>query len=374
MMATRKIRIGVVGANASYGWSPQAHLPALVALPEYEVAAVCTAHPDTARESSEKFGVPLAFHDIGTMLAKADLDAVSIVVRVPGHYALTKAALEAGKHTLCEWPLGNGLEETRELAGLARSQGIHSATCLQGRYSPVIVRMKELIDEGYVGELVSCHMTQLMEGVLERPSDRTWQSDKTQGATHLTIQTGHAIDYFCMCVGEFSEVAAQVSTQVDQWHQTDTGHMVDVTAPDNILVSGRLANGAVASVHVASVPWHGGGYKIRVFGREGTLFIDQSEPGYGWMGGIRLLGGRSGDSSLQELPIPERLTSLPDGVPSGPAENVARLYRAWAEAISTGNRFIPDFDSALIRYNLLDAIQRASDQGAAPRVEGLPDG
>ncbi len=373
-MADSKIRIGVVGANPTYGWSPSAHLPALLALPEYELAAVCTAHPETARESAEKFGAAQAFHDIGTMLDEAELDAVSVVVRVPGHYALTKAALEAGKNTLCEWPLGNGIDETRELADLARTRGVQSAVCLQGRYSPVMVRLRELIAEGYVGELVSCHMTQLMEGVLERPSDRTWQSDKTQGATHLTIQTGHAIDYFCMCVGEFSEVAAQVSTQVDQWRQTDTGHMVDVTAPDNILVSGRLANGAVASVHVASVPWHGGGYTIRVFGRDGTLVVTQSDPGYGWMGGIRLLGGRSGDSPLEELPIPERLTQLPEGVPEGPPENVARLYRAWAESIRSGDRFEPDFDSALSRYHLLEAIQAASDQGKTQQVEGPPVG
>jgi predicted dehydrogenase len=62
-----------------------------------------------------------------------------------------------------------------------------------------------------------------------------------------------------------------VSTQVPQWHETDTDRLVDVSAPDTILVSGKLANGAVASVHVASVPWHGSGMKVEVYGREGTL-------------------------------------------------------------------------------------------------------
>ena len=76
-----------------------------------------------------------------------------------------------------------------------------------------------------------------------------------------------------MCLGEFKEVSSVISTQVPQWHETDTDRMVDVTSPDNILISGTLESGAVVSAHVSSIPWHGSGCKLEVYGREVTLSL-----------------------------------------------------------------------------------------------------
>jgi predicted dehydrogenase len=136
---------------------------------------------------------------------------------------------------------------------------------------------------------------------------------------------------------------------------------VDVTAPDNILVSGRLANGAVASIHIASVPWHGSGMKLEVYGREGTLVVStglsaQIDP-------VRLQGGRSTDQTLQEMPIPDRLSALSSSVPEGEPLNVARMYQGFAEAIRAGKRVEPDFATAVTRHQLIEAVQTASDQG-----------
>jgi len=180
-MTSEKLRVGVIGANVNYGWGPRAHMPALLSLPEIEVAAVCTAHEDTARESAEKYGVPLAFHDHEEMLSKADIDAVAVIVRVPLHHRLTMDALEAGKHVFTEWPLGANLAEAEEMAELARKQQVHTMVGLQARCSPATLRMKELVEEGYVGEVLSCHMSLFGSGVLTRTSDRTWQRDRTLG-------------------------------------------------------------------------------------------------------------------------------------------------------------------------------------------------
>jgi predicted dehydrogenase len=256
------------------------------------------------------------------------------------------------------------------MADLARSQGVHTMVGLQGRFAPAFRRLKELLDEGYVGEVLACHLTQIRPGVLTRTSGRTWQRDRTLGATTLTIPFGHAVDCMCMCVGEFSEVSSVVSTQVPQWYETDTKRMVDVTAPDNIVVTGTLANGAVASIHVASVPWHGSGLKFEVYGREGTLVAStglsaQIDP-------VRLEGGRGTDRTLQTLPIPDRLTAVPPGVPEGEPLNVARMYQNLAKAIATGQRVEPDFATAVTRHKLIDAVQAASDQGkrVPVRVDG----
>ena len=365
-MATDKMRLGVIGANVSYGWTPRAHMPAIANMPQIELAAVCTAHEDTAKASAEAFGAPLAFHDHHEMLRNAELDAVAVVVRVPLHHRLTMDALQAGKHVYTEWPLGANLQEAAEMAGLARSKGVHTMVGLQSRCSPAFLTLKELVADGYVGEVLSCHLDQFGSGVLTRTSGRTWQRDRELGATTLTIAFGHAIDAMCMCLGELVDVSAVVNTRVPQWHETDTDRMVDVTAPDNILVSGTLAGGAVASAHVSSVPWHGSGYRLEIYGREGTLVLTGQDSAS--IGGVRLLGGKGGSSSLEEITLSPKHTWVPDSVPQGPPFNIAQLWGRFADAVATDERAEPDFDTAVTRHKLLDAIQRASDTGLRQTV------
>jgi predicted dehydrogenase len=276
-MATDKIRLGVIGANPTVGWAPRAHLPALAASPDIELTAVCTTRQESATASAQKYGAKMAFHDYRDMLACPDIDAVAVVLRVPSHYEPTRAALEAGKHVFTEWPLGKDTAEAEALTTLARQQGLQTCVGLQARAAPAVLYMKELIDTGYVGEVLSCNMGLLRDGVLQRRSDRTWQRDNTLGATTLTIAAGHAIDAMRFIVGDFRHVAAVVTTQVSQWLEVDTQRLVDVTAPDNILVSGQLTSGAVASVHVASIPWAGSGYRLEIYGREGTLVATSAE-------------------------------------------------------------------------------------------------
>ena len=97
------IRVGIVGATVTQGgsgWGANAHVPALQALPNYELKAVCTAHEDTAKASAEKFGADLAFHDMGEMVAHPDVDLIAVVVRVPWHQDLVMAAINANKPVL----------------------------------------------------------------------------------------------------------------------------------------------------------------------------------------------------------------------------------------------------------------------------------
>src|SRR5207245_5843977 len=98
------IRVGLVGATVTpggSGWGANAHVPALRALAECEIWAVCTAHPETAEASRDAFGAEMAFHDFDAMLARSDIELVTVVVRVPKHHELVMKALEAGKAVYC---------------------------------------------------------------------------------------------------------------------------------------------------------------------------------------------------------------------------------------------------------------------------------
>src|SRR5579863_10263404 len=138
-----KIRLGLLGASVTGTWSSRSHLPAARASTAVELTAVCTTRADSAEAARQAYGAKLAFDDWRKMVASPEIDAVAVVVRVPSHYEPTKAALQAGKHVYCEWPLGRTTAEAEELARLARAKGLATAIGLQARANPAILHMKE---------------------------------------------------------------------------------------------------------------------------------------------------------------------------------------------------------------------------------------
>jgi predicted dehydrogenase len=355
------LRVGIIGANVDYGWGSRAHIPALQKLPELALTAVCTTRQETAAAAADRFEVPLSFHDHKAMVQHPDIDVVSVAVKVPYHFELTMSALAAGKHVYTEWPLGATLAEAKEMAAAAKAKGVQTMVGLQARCSPFILRIKELVAEGYVGEVLSCSLNQAAAGIIEAPSDRMWRAPIEAGASSFTIGFGHCIDALEYSVSPFKDVSGIVSTQIPKWLNTDTGAMVDVTAIDTIAITGTLENGAVASAYVGSAPQHGTGFRMEIIGREGTLVATGS--GGPNTSPLRLQGGRAGSDKMEDIEITEGGVWTPNDVPQGPPFHVAQMYRRFAEQVATGTQQVPSFDTAVRLHELLDAIQRSSDTG-----------
>ena len=336
-------------------------MPALLALPSYELTAVRTSRPETAEESKNVYGARMAFHDFHEMVKNPDIDLVSVSVKVPWHYEMVMAALEAGKHVFCEWPLGANLVEAEKMAALARSKGARHMIGLQARGAPALLHLRDLVTEGYVGEALACNMTMFLPGLLQRGRNAAWMADRENGANTLTIATGHAINIFCYCVGEFQELSAKVATQVPVWETGEPGKSVPVTATDNVLVNGVLAGGAVASAHIATVPRQGTGWRMNVYGREGTLVASSKEMVQ--YGNIQLRGAQDNQTELEKLTVPEGLTQVPAEMPEGEPFNVGQMYQILAQSIREGTEVGPDFNLAAERHKLLDVMQRSSDSG-----------
>ncbi len=361
-----KVRLGLIGASVRGTWSARSHLPALQASSEVELTAVCTTRADSAEAARQAWGARLAFDDWRKMIASPEIDAVAVVVRVPSHYAPTKAALEAGKHVYCEWPLGRTTAEAVDLAALAKTRGLVTAVGLQARVNPAVMHMKELVEAGFVGEVMAVHVSLLREGVLSRPSHRTWQRDAELGANTLTIANGHTVDAMRFVTGDFSRVSAVVATQAKQWLDTGTNTWLNVTSPDNVLISGRLANGAVASVHIGAIPFAGSGYRMEIYGRDGTLAATgEDSPQLSEV----FLHGAKGDNRLAPMPVPDRFTFAAPGTPSSEAINVGQMYTRFAQAIHDGDSRQPTFESAVGLHRLVDAIKQASDNGREVAIE-----
>jgi predicted dehydrogenase len=353
-----KIRLGLIGASVSGTWSSRSHLPAVRASADVELAAVCTTRAASAEAARQAYGARLAFDDYIKMIASPEIDAVAVVVRVPSHYAPVKAALEAGKHVYCEWPLGRTTGEAVELAALAEARGLVTAIGLQARVNPALMYLRELVEQGYVGEMMAVHVSMIRDGVLTRPSHRTWQRDGDLGANTLTIANGHTIDAMRFVTGDFGRLCAQVTTQAKQWLDTGSDTWLDVTAPDNIAISGCLKNGAIVSSHVGHIPYAGSGYRMEIYGREGTLIASGEDSPQ--LGEVILHGAKSGNK-LSALPVPERFTLASAGTPSGEANNVGQMYALFARAIRGEERPLPNFGTAVELHRLVDAVKQASD-------------
>jgi hypothetical protein len=127
------------------GWARDAHIPALSALPEFEITAVSTSRRETANETAKHFGIPHAFADPYKMVQHPDVDLVSICVRVPFHHQLGMAALNAGKHLYCEWPLAATTEQAQQMRDLAVRMRVHHMVGLQARGAPAFNRVRDLI-------------------------------------------------------------------------------------------------------------------------------------------------------------------------------------------------------------------------------------
>src|SRR3989449_7109048 len=365
---TDKIRVGIVGATLTQGgsgWGANAHVPALKALPNYELKAVCTSHEDTAKASAAAFGAERAFHRFSDMTAQPDVDLIVVCVRVPGHRDLVVGGLQAGKAVFCEWPLGANLAEAKEMADLASQRSVKSVIGLQARHDPAILYARDLIQQGAIGDVLAVNLITVAQAVLQRGPGRIWQRVRANGANTLTIAGGHAIDALCAVLGEFAEVAARVSTRIPEWRDLD-GKAVPVDSPDSINVVGRMVSGAEVSISVATAPSNPSGNRLEIFGRDGAIVL-RADGSFN-TGGSEIHGGK-GKEPMASMPVPSKYKVVPERTPAGQPYNVAQAYVRAADALRGRGSFDVDFNLAVQRHKLIDAIERSAATGRSVKVE-----
>lgn len=363
-----KIRVGIVGATVTKGgsgWGANAHVPALKALPDYELKAVCTAHEETARDSAEEFGAELAFHDVNEMVAHPDVDLIAVVVRVPLHYQLVKAAIDANKPVFSEWPLGANLAQATDMADSANAANLPTLIGLQTRSDPAVMYARDLIANKEIGDIVTVTMSVIVGAVTERGDGRIWQGIRANGANPMTIQGGHSIDTLCYLLGEFAEVSARVTTRIDTWKHAITKEDFSVDAPDTVAAAGVLRSGAEVCYQVASVPYNASGTRLEIYGRKGTLVLTSKQLSFG----PNQLYLAIGNEKLAEITPPESYRHIPMNMASGPARNVGQAYARFADALRSQKSDYPDFNDAVVRHALIDGIERSHREGKTVKFE-----
>src|SRR5438105_5177270 len=262
--------VGIVGVSPVRGWAATAHIPALRALPNYEIRALSAHNAESARAAGEVFGVSAVFSDHEQRVTQPDIDEVAVTVKAPHHRELVSAALAAGKAVYCEWPLGRDLDDARAMAALAAKQGVHTVVGLQARQAPAVECVQQLLRDGYVGEVLSTTMVGL-----SIPGDVVVQAnaymlDQTKGANLLTVPLGHSLDLLNYVLGEFADLSAMSDLRRPLITIEETGERIVKTAADQIAVIGTLRSGATASLHIREAVAGGIGVLWEINGTNGT--------------------------------------------------------------------------------------------------------
>src|SRR5256712_33559 len=360
---TKRIRVGIIGANPDRGWAAQAHIPALRSLPdEFEITGLSTTRRESAEAAGKLFGVPAAFDNHQELVNSPAVDVVAVTVKVPYHLELATAAIGAGKAVYCEWPLGNGLKEAETLAALAKKKRVLAVAGLQARSAPSVAYVRDLIEQGYVGEVLST--TLIGSGMGWGPTVEPFNAylnDKKNGATMLSIALGHAADALCYCLGEVRELSATMTLRRKAFTIAETGETGLMTAEDQVGVSGLLEGGAAFSIHYRGGVSRGTNLLWEINGTEGDLQLTASG-GHAQIFEMTVHGGKGAQSSLEALLVPEQYRWSPPQGP-GPSTHVAQAYARFLRDYRQGTHLCPTFDDAVTRHRMLNAIETAAATG-----------
>lgn len=354
----KAIGIGLIGAGP--GWAAAAHLPAIAALPSYRLVAVSTTKQASADDAAKRFAAEHAFAHHQPLVEHPDVELVVVSVFAHQHAALVRAAIAAGKHVLCEWPVGPSLRDTTELAELAAQRGVLAVTTLQRRFAPAVRTLRELVAQKYLGELRSVHVHVALPILgARRPAAWAKTADITTGANTLHSVTPHMFDPVVSAVGEPTSFSALVARQIHETTLEETGEVLPVTAPDQVHVLGTLESGAILSLHVEAGKRNGGGIRWTLTGTEGDVELASD---------FTLRGARGDGQPLEPLALVEPW--LPKGELSTDAHEIAHVYHGLAPALRGGrlDPLVRTFADAARMRRLLEAFVDASTTGHAHRI------
>lgn len=348
----KPIGVGIIGLGSHGSWAERSHLPALRAVPGYELRALSTSSKESAERSGRKHGVSTTFGTAAELAGCDEVDLVVVAVKVPHHRELVEAALDAGKGVLCEWPLGNGLAEAEEMARRADERAVPTVVGLQARSHPAFAYARDLVADGYVGEVLSTTVVGSggAWGATVGPADH-YVLDAANGATMLTIPFGHTLDGVASVLGEPGELRIRSASRRTSAVDTESGRPVPMTAPDQVVASGRLPGGAVATFHYRGGLSRGTNFRWEINGTEGDLVLT-APVGHPQLSPVTVEGGRGTSTGLAPMPVPETYVRVPglDPRADAPAYAVAHAYRQFLDDLRDGTSHVPDFAHGVVRH------------------------
>jgi predicted dehydrogenase len=375
-------KLAIVGLSASdHSWAGKSHITGIRKLKNspYNITALLNTSVASSQKSIEKhkLGEDCKGYNSINDLVQSDVDAVVVAIKVPHHYEMIKPALEAGKDVLSEWPLGNDAKEAQELATLARAKNVKAGVVLQSRKAPTIVKAKELVESGAIGDILSANMVGVASalGQYFPKGFQEYLFQNKNNANLLTVVGGHSLDAFAYVLGEFESLTGLVKQQFNEslvvefgedGKQKLNGNTVPRDVMDQILVQGVLKSGATASVHLrgAQPSELTEGLRWEIHGTRGEIIITSDSA----FTGISLLKIKVAQLDQDGNQLPAKDMSVDYDFLGG---NLSHVYESFAKV--KNHTFVEPqlgkvdgfatFDDAVIRHRQLEAIVKSSRDG-----------
>jgi predicted dehydrogenase len=325
-MKADRVRVGIIGAGTN---TRDVHIPKLREINGVEIVAVANRTRESGADVARRFGIPRVHDRWQDLIADPGVDAVLIGTWPNLHREVTLAALEAGKHVLCEARMAMDAAEAREMLAASRA---HPGLVAQLVPAPFTLELdtavKRLLDAGWLGRLLAVDVRGTTAGFVDETSPLHWRQDAAKsGLNVLTL----GIWYECAArwIGHARSVIASAHTFVPRRVDAYTGREAGVKVPDHVDVLAETEGGASLRMQVSAVTGLAPSPREAwLFGSEGTLRVDADTR--------RLFGARRGDTELREIVVspeervgwkverefigairgeePVRLTTLAEGV------------------------------------------------------------
>jgi len=260
---------------------------AIASTPEAQLKVVCDIDRERAEALAAQFDCEFTVN-WGEVINREDVDVVIVATTNNFLCPITVAALQNGKHVLCEKPLGRNPDEGQQMYETAKRYGKILKTGFNHRHHPAVWKAKELFDQGRIGELM---FLRCRYGHGGRPGmEDEWRSSvELCGGGEMLDQGVHCLDLFRWFAGDFAEAFGYVSTQF--W---------DIEVEDNAFALFRTTNGIVAQLHVSWTQWKNL-FSFEIFGKDGYLTVNGLGRSYGKE--TLTIGKRCSESGMPEEQI-----------------------------------------------------------------------
>jgi predicted dehydrogenase len=354
------VRMGIIGAGAV---SELQHHPGIRVDPRAELVAICDPNETLLAERRQKWGVDQVYTEYHRLIERDDIDAVIIATPNFTHVDIAMAALAAGKHVMCEKPLGVSAEQVRPLCQAARDSGRVNMTAFTYRFAPSMRYLRHLVHSGALGEPRHFRSQRFLDW-----PETSWgwrQYRETAGAGDLYDMTVHRIDFAMDLLGPLDQVCGSVAQFVPRTKTVDGQSCPASDVDDWSALIGRFRSGAVGvwegTTLAKGYDRSGFGHEwAEVNGSEASAVYRLHRPNSIWI-------GRSG-SDLTETPVPQEFlkpVGSPRSIDDPDPAIVFRYDLAWefCSAICEGRAAEPSFADGWRAQVVADAVLQSSQQG-----------